>query len=90
MGAIKDYYFDEIVEGLEKTGTTSSKTSSELYLEGKRIECRISYYEEKIKQFRYLESISEEYGELDHRMVEDWELAVKELKKDLEKLKTKN
>jgi len=80
MGAIKEYYFDEIVEGLGK----SDKTVNE-YLDCKKIQCRIDYYQEKIDQWYQLQSYGEDYGELDEKMVRDWESMVKSLKEELEK-----
>lgn len=82
MGAIKEQYFNEIVEGLGKTGATKSYVYE--------MDCRksascIAYYQEKIDQWYFLDSYGEEWSDHDRKMVKDWENTVKELK-----LKIKN
>jgi hypothetical protein len=91
MGAVKNHYFDQIVEGLGKTGTTfdGGKNINE-FLQCKSIESRISYYEEKIEQWYLLESFGEIYNKSDKDMVHDWENTVKSLKEELQKRLNKN
>jgi hypothetical protein len=79
MGAIKEQYFDEIVEGLGKTGTTEYVYE----MECKKCVSQISYYQEKIDQWYYLDSFGEDWSDHDREMVKGWETTVKNLKQKI-------